>query len=98
MVQAAARRGVEPRSVSFKGAVQTLLAFQPVIVALGDRNTARCRAVSEQVLAAVAAHRSGDRPDRYEPRLRKRRPKHYAFLRQPRAEVKRQMLNRFGRK
>jgi hypothetical protein len=95
MAQAAARRGVGPRSISFKGAVQTLLAFQPVIAALGDRNLARCRAVYEQVLAAVAAHRVGDRPDRFEPRLRKRRPKHYAFLRKPRSEVKRQMLNRF---
>jgi hypothetical protein len=70
MAQAAARHDVEPRSVSFKGAVQTLLAFQSVIVALGDRNPARCRAVYEQVVAAVAAHRVGDRPDRFEPRLR----------------------------
>ena len=30
--------------------------------------------------------------------VRKRRPKHYAFLRQPRAEVKRRMLKRSGRK
>src|SRR5205823_14635745 len=40
MAQAAARHHVEPRSVSLKGAVQTLLALQPVIVTLGDRNTA----------------------------------------------------------
>ena len=44
-----------------------------------------------RVLDAVASHRVGDRPDRFEPRLRKRRPKHYAFLRQPRSEVKRRM-------
>ena len=75
----------------------------PAGVPAGDRGArgpepGRCRAVYEQVLAAVAAHRVGDRPDRFEPRLRKRRPKHYAFLRQPRAEVKRRMLKRFGRK
>jgi hypothetical protein len=98
MAQAAVRHDVEPRSVSFKGAVQTLLAFQPVIAGLAGRPPARCREVYERVLAAVAAHRVGDRPDRFEPRLRKRRPKHYAFLRKPRAEVKRQMLQRFGRK
>ena len=98
MAQAAARRGVGPRSVSFKGAVQTLLAFQPVLAALGERDPGRCRQVYRRVLDAVAAHRVGDRPDRFEPRLRKRRPKHYAFLRKPRAEVKRQMLNLFGRK
>jgi IS4 transposase len=95
MAQAAAKHGAEPRSVSFKGAVQALLAFQPVLAALGDRDTARCWHVYEQVLDAVAAHRVGDRPGRFEPRLRKRRPKHYAFLRKPRAEVKRQMLKRF---
>ena len=93
MAQAAAPHDLEPRAVSFKGAVQTLLAFQPALAAIGDR--ARCRHVYEQILAAVAAHRVGDRPDRFEPRLRKRRPKHYAFLRQPRAEVKRRMHKRF---
>jgi hypothetical protein len=35
MAQAAARHGVEPRSVSFKGAVQILRAFQPVIAMIG---------------------------------------------------------------
>jgi hypothetical protein len=97
MAQAAARHDVEPRSVSLKGADQSMEAFQPVIMAIGDRNPSRCRAVYKQVLAAVAAHRVGDRPDRFEPRLRKRRPKHYAFLRQPRAEVKRRVLKRSGR-
>ena len=98
MAQAAATHGVAPRSVSFKGAVQTLLAFQPVLAALGEPDPGRCRQVYRRVLDAVAAHRAGDRPDRFEPRLRKRRPKHYAFLRQPRAEVKRRMLKRFRRK
>jgi hypothetical protein len=95
MAQAAAHRGVEPRSVSFKGAVQTLLAFQPVLAGLWGRDSGRCRQVYQRILDAIAAHRVGDRPDRFEPRLRKRRPKHYAFLRKPRAEVKRRMLKRF---
>jgi IS4 transposase len=97
MAQAAARHSVEPRSVSFKGAVQTLQAFQPVIeTRLGGDPSAR-RQVYEQLLDAVATHQVADRPDRFEPRLRKRRPKHYAFLRQPRHEVKRQMANRFSK-
>jgi hypothetical protein len=95
MAQAAARHDVEPRSVSFKGAVQTLQAFQPVFAVRGERDAAFRLQVYGQVLAAIATHRVGDRPDRFEPRLRKRRPKHYAFLRQPRSEVKRQMLKRF---
>jgi hypothetical protein len=95
MAQAAATHGTGPRSISFKGAVQTVLAFQPLIAQLAGRSPARCREVYERVLAAVAAHRVGNRPDRFEPRLRKRRPKHYAFLRKPRAEVKRQMQKQF---
>jgi Transposase DDE domain len=87
MAQAAARRGVGPRSISFKGAVQALLAFQPAIAAAGGADAGLIR----RVLDAVASHRVGDRPGRFEPRLRKRRPKHYAFLRKPRREVKRQM-------
>ena len=51
-----------------------------------------------QVLDAIATHRVGDRPDRFEPRLRKRRPKHYAFLMKPRSETKQLMLNRFSKK
>ncbi len=98
MAQAAARRGLQPRSVSFKGAVQTPLAFQPVLAALGDGDPVRCRQVYRRALDAVTAHRVGDRPGRFEPQLRKRRPKHYAVLRHPRAEVKPRRLKRSGRK
>ena len=91
--QAATRHGVEPRSISFKGVVQTLEAFQPVVALRGQHDAAVRRELYERLLDAVASHRVGDRPDRYEPRRRKRRPKHYAFLRQPRHQVKRQMRN-----
>ena len=36
----------------------------------------------------------GDRPDRFEPRLRKRRPKKYDSMLQPRHVIKRKMLKR----
>ncbi len=97
MAQAAAEHGLEPRSVSFKGAVQTLQAFQPVIATLGEEDPAARGRLFAQILEAVATHRVGDRPDRFEPRLRKRRPKHYAFLRKPRHEVKRQILKGFSK-
>jgi hypothetical protein len=93
IAQAASKHGLEPRSISFKGTVQTLEAFQPVIALQGEDNAAFRRIIYEQVLDAIALHRVADRPDRYEPRLRKRRPKHYAFLRQPRSVLKRKMLN-----
>jgi Transposase DDE domain len=92
MAQAASKHGLEPRSISFKGAIQTLEAFQPVI-ALQVDDDAECRSrLYQRVLDAIATHRVADRPDRVEPRLRKRRPKHYGFLRKPRAETKRDLL------
>jgi hypothetical protein len=93
IAQAASKHGFEPRSISFKGTVQTLEAFQPVIALQGEHRAASRQSLYEQVLDAIASHRVADRPDRYEPRLRKRRPKHYAFLRQPRSVVKGKMLN-----
>jgi hypothetical protein len=93
MAQAATKHGIEPRSNSFKGAMQTLEAFQPVIALLGEEDAEFRRVVYEQVLQAIASHRVGDRPDRYEPRRRKRRPKPYDRLMKPRHEAKREMLN-----
>ena len=90
--QAATRHGVEPRSISFKGVVQTLEAFQPVIALRGEHDAAFRRELYERLLDAVAGHRVGDRPDRYEPRRRKRRPKPYDRLMKPRHEAKRAML------
>src|SRR5207248_8084150 len=40
MAQAASKHGIEPRSISFKGAVQTLEAFQPMIALQGERGPA----------------------------------------------------------
>src|SRR5262249_5102948 len=92
MAQAASQHGLEPRSVSFKGAIQTIEGFQPVIARQGDQDPEERKRVYQQLLEAIAAHRVADRPDRVEPRLRKRRPKHYGFLRKPRAETKRDLL------
>jgi hypothetical protein len=84
----------EPRSISFKGAVQTLEAFQPAIALQGEHDAEFHRRVYEQSLEAIASHRVADRPDRYEPRRRKRRPKPYDRLMKPRHEAKHEMLNR----
>jgi hypothetical protein len=92
MAQAASRHGVEPRSISFKGAVQTLEAFQAALALLGEHDSEFRRALYEQLLKAVASHRVADRPDRVEPRRRKRRPKPYDRLMKPRHEAKRELL------
>jgi hypothetical protein len=94
MAQAAAEHGIEPRSISFKGSVQTLEAFQPMIAIHGQHESSLRAYVYRQLLDAVAMHRVADRPDRYEPRRKKRRKKRYDFLMRPRHQVKRRMAKR----
>ncbi len=94
IAQAATKHCLDPRSISFKGAIQTLEAFQPVIAMQGQRNSLIRMKLYRQLLDAIAMHRVADQPDRFEPRLRKRRPKHYGFLRKPRIETKREMAKR----
>ena len=73
MAQAATKHQVEPGSISFKGAVQTLEAFQPLIAIRGERDSSFRTKLYDQLLGAVAIHRVADRPDRFEPRRKKRR-------------------------
>jgi hypothetical protein len=84
MAVAAFRAEVEPWTVSFKGAMQTLNHLLPVLstrVSTGDW--------CETVLDAIATHVVGDRPDRYEPRVKIRRPKPYKLMTEPRQNYKR---------
>jgi hypothetical protein len=94
IAQAATKHGIEPRTISFKGAVQTLEAFQPLIATQGNCSSTYRRNLYEQLLDAVATHRVADRPDRFEPRQRKRRQKKYDRMMIPRNELKREMLKR----
>jgi hypothetical protein len=80
---AAFRAGVEPWTLSFKGALQTLNKLLPMLHSRTP-TTAWCDAL----LDAIATHRVGDRPDRFEPRVKKRRPKKYPLMREPRANYK----------
>jgi hypothetical protein len=87
MVLAGLNADVPPWAISFKGTLQTLNAFLPMLHGSIDQD-AWCRSL----LAAIALHAVGNRPDRIEPRLRKRRPKPYKHLREPRANYRKQML------
>jgi len=75
---------VEPWQVSFKGALQTLNQFLPLL-----GSSMPVAAGCEALINCIAAHVVGHRPDRYEPRLVKRRLKKYKHLREPRADYKR---------
>jgi hypothetical protein len=91
IAQAASRHDIQPRSISFKGAIQTLEAFQPLIALQAERSASHRRTLYERLLDAVATHQVADRPDRFEPRVKKHRRNHYGWLTKPRAEVKRMM-------
>ncbi len=91
MAQAATEHGLGPREISFKGALQTLEAFRPVI-ALRGRSGSDRDVLYRQLLNAVAQHRVANRPNRFEPRRIKRRHKHYVPLAVPRHVAKLQIL------
>ena len=85
MAVAAAESKVEPREISFKGAKQMLTAFAPKLEAARPEQRAGLVGV---MLKAVGYHRVGNRPGRWEPRARKRRPKPSKRLNQPRPIAK----------
>ena len=78
--------------------MQTLEAFQPLLE-LGATDDAAGRwRLYRGLLDAIASHRVADRPDRYEPRLKKRRRNNYDWLTEPRAELKRKMAKGVNKK
>jgi hypothetical protein len=96
MAQAATEHGIQPRTISFKGTIQTLEAFQPLIAMQGQHDPTFRMQLYHQLLDAIAVHRVADRPDRFEPRRRKSRPKPYDRLMKPRHEAKREILIGFS--
>ena len=86
MALAALRTAVGPWQISFKGTLQTLNQFLPLL-GCSMPVAAGCDAL----LDCIGAHAVGNRPDRYEPRLVKRRLKKYKHLREPRENYRRRM-------
>jgi hypothetical protein len=69
------------RSFSFKAALQLLNAFQPDLLAADEQQAIK---LGDALLHALCEHRVGNRPNRCEPRKRKRLPKPYPRLKLPR--------------
>jgi hypothetical protein len=82
MAEAALEEGLLPWQLSFKGAMQAVNAFAGVLWTAGAQQLEEIR---RRLRLAVLRHRVGNRPNRYEPRRRKRRPKPYPLLNEPRA-------------
>lgn len=85
MARAAEEAGLLPWEVSFKGTLQTVNAFAAVLwTADVDELTEIMRRLRE----AMRSQRVANRPNRYEPRARKRRPKHYPLLNESRQQAR----------
>jgi hypothetical protein len=83
MALAAVETNVHPWQISFKGALQSLANFLPWLT-----STMPLEAGCQALIDCIASHIVGNRPDRFEPRRIKRRPKPHALLRRPRHEYK----------
>jgi hypothetical protein len=88
MAEAAREHGVLPRELSFQGARQTIEGFRGE---LSHARPAAAEVLREVALKAIASHRVGDRPDRVEPRVRKRRPKNYPLMHKPRPKPRKRL-------
>jgi hypothetical protein len=84
MAVAATKAGVRPYQISFKGTQQILTKMLEKLHAESNLD-----AWCDALVKAVATHQVGNRPDRYEPRVKKRRPKPYKLMQKPRSAYKR---------
>ena len=83
MAQAACNAGVDPRGLSFKHTVQLWTEWvSRGLCATKDR---------QRLFTLIAQCKVGHRPGRIEPRMRKRRPKPYPWLKTPRAQARRKI-------
>ena len=85
MAEAARVAKIEPRKLSFKGALHTVRAFEEGHL----YEAARIEANLPRLVKLISKKRVGDRPDRYDPRAVKRRPKPHPLLGMPRREAQR---------
>lgn len=90
MARAAQELGCPPRELSFAGAVQAVRAFGERLL---EASAAQAEDLHVWLLLVVGGHQVGDRPDRVEPRARKRRPKHGALLTKPREQARAELRN-----
>jgi hypothetical protein len=88
MAEAAHRAGLQPRVLSFQGARQVIEGYR---ADLARATPAGAEVLRADALLAIAGERVGDRPDRYEPRARKRREKMYPRLQVPRSVAKKRL-------
>lgn len=87
IAQAAAKHDKHPRQISFTRAMRTLEAFRSPLAHTASEQLAM---IYEYMLKAIASHEIANRPNRLEPRQRKRRPKPYDLMTKPRPQARKQ--------
>jgi hypothetical protein len=92
MAEAARGRDVQPREPSFNGARQTIRAFEQTHL----YEPKQIASDSPLLLDLIVQKRVGGRPDRYEPRAIKRRPKPYRLLMSRASRDHANVLHLFG--
>ena len=89
MREAAEAHGKRPRHLSFKGALQTMTAFQD---ALRWATPIIEPSLVGEMLKAISSHEVGDRFGRVEHRANKRRPKPQRYLMVPRRQARKVLM------
>jgi len=88
MAAAAMQSGLSPWAISFKGTLQTLNQFLPQLT-----SSVSTEVWCDALLAAIATHQVGHRPDRIEPRVIKRPKKEYNRIREHRQNYRNRILS-----
>ena len=83
MAEAAIAGDVQPWQISFKSTLTTVSDMLPVLSLVSNVDEL-CDALNSCCLQHIV----GNRPDRYEPRVLKRRPKKYKLMQKPRDQYK----------
>jgi hypothetical protein len=92
MAQAAAEHKVLPLEISFKATLQLLNAFAPLLLSAPEEEVA---SLCQRLRRAIGRHRVADRPDRYEPRAKRRRANpNPPPLNEPRAKARKRLANK----
>lgn len=91
IAQAAITHNKHPRQISFMRAMRTLESFRSP---LAYATTEQLPMLYQEMLRAIARHEIGNRPNRLEPRQRKRRPKPFKLMQQPRQLARKQEAKR----
>jgi hypothetical protein len=88
-VQAARERDMHPREISFTATKDAISAAWGLWTVTDAAERVR---QGKELLGTIGKARVGNRPDRCEPRAKKRRPKEYPLLNKPRKEARTEVL------